>query len=432
MYDKALEEYKAIIDHDSSNFTALKEIGKIYFKRRMYQESVKYLTQGLKLNPADMEISLLLGGIFKNTKNYDKARQMFEKIIERDADNYEAIIELSKVYSEQGEIDTAIEILNKMIEKDPGNYKVRVELGILYRESTYLDKAIVEFRKVLKENPKFVEGHIELAQTFLIDSIENNDATMLKEAQERAAAALEIDPKCVRAHIIIGEIHKERGDYDKARESFEQGLKIDPENPRLLELFNATRSYKVKEEVTEKLSLAQTYLERNHIENAIMEYESILEIDPNNYQATFQMADIYINQNLVEKAIKFFQRTKSIKPDFIETYKRLAEIYKSRGETDRFISECLEIISHEPNDPIVHLELARTYMETGMTDESMLELKKVITVDPDCEEAYQNLGQIYEKWKCSTTPKNLTTRFFTSTRIIRSRSIISRTSRIVK
>ncbi|HOT77384.1 MAG TPA: tetratricopeptide repeat protein, partial [Candidatus Wallbacteria bacterium] len=235
------------------------------------------------------------------------------------------------------------------------------------------------------------------AQTFLIDSIENNDATILKQAQDEANLALEYDPKCVRALVILGEIAKERGDFDRAREYFDRGLKIEPENPRLIELCNATRNYKVKEEVQDKLSLAKVYLERNHIENAIMEYESVLELDPNNYQATFQLAEIYLNQNLIDIAVKFFQRTKSIKPDFIESYRRLAEIFKSQGDSDKFISECMQIIEREPDDPIVHLELARSYMQNGYYDEALAELKQVITIDPQCSEAHQYLGQIYER-----------------------------------
>ena len=89
---------------DPNNFDVHKSLGILNFNLSKWQDSLNSFTKALRINPSDVELSIYLGRIFRHTHNYEKAKQIFKKLLDRDAKNSEAIIELKGEWYPAGDM----------------------------------------------------------------------------------------------------------------------------------------------------------------------------------------------------------------------------------------------------------------------------------------------------------------------------------------
>jgi len=84
---------------------------------------------------------------------YDKARDAFEHVLERDKNNTDALRGLGSILFERDEPEEAIAIYGRYLALKPDDQTVRTALGASYVSAGDLDKAIPIFRDVIEKKP---------------------------------------------------------------------------------------------------------------------------------------------------------------------------------------------------------------------------------------------------------------------------------------
>src|SRR5437764_13313677 len=79
----AIAKYQAIIGISPKLASAYNNLGLLYFKNREYEQAVKTLEHGLKLNPAMPTASALLGISLSELGRYAEARPRLEEALRR-------------------------------------------------------------------------------------------------------------------------------------------------------------------------------------------------------------------------------------------------------------------------------------------------------------------------------------------------------------
>jgi len=121
----------------------------------------------------------------------------------------------------QREFSKAIQAYQKVIELDPTYIEAYNNLGIIYQEIGNLDRAFEAFQKSIEINPQYEKGHNNLGIILYLKG--RNE-----EALEAFQKALTINSNNIESHINLGVLFKKQGQLNKAIESYQKALDINP------------------------------------------------------------------------------------------------------------------------------------------------------------------------------------------------------------
>ena len=215
------------------------------------------VTQSHKRQQSTLSSEYFKGLNYLLNDEQGKALDIFVKLVESNWDTIDTHFALGKIYRKNGEMDKAIKIHQGLIARPslPARYrsKILLELGYDYLGAGWFDRAEGLFKEVLIEDKKSKEARHNLiliyqqekdwykAIEIADDLYKENPAVIgpmiahyyceladiskargdVAQLETNARKALKYDSNCVRATILLADMAKESGDYDKAVKLYE-------------------------------------------------------------------------------------------------------------------------------------------------------------------------------------------------------------------
>ena len=130
-----------------------------------YEKSLGILEELHKENPNSSDTKKLLmdtlfayGGYLNDfyTLKYEKAREMFERILILDPDSYRVHYNLGLALFNLGDMKKAKKSLTRALKIKPDYKYCFYNLGLIYEETGKYKKALNYYEKALKVDPKFI------------------------------------------------------------------------------------------------------------------------------------------------------------------------------------------------------------------------------------------------------------------------------------
>ena len=138
--ENAITYYKKCTVIDPSNAELFKRLAMCYRFNRKYEKAINYLDISLKIQKTKESI-LLLGNIYKESGNFDKAQELFEEVISSYHDDFEGKLALANLEIDKGNLDIAKNLLQNLflIKKTPEiNLRIKIDLAkILMAKGEY-------------------------------------------------------------------------------------------------------------------------------------------------------------------------------------------------------------------------------------------------------------------------------------------------------
>ncbi len=156
------------------------------------KKSISLLESARKSDPANPMVLNFLAELYTDEKSYSQAKEILQKILQRDAKNVPALLRIARLslkteqpkdallyadrLSKLGETNAETELLiasayldlknfnaaamhlQKSLEIDPDDFATRIDLGNLYLQLNEDQKARIQFDSVLKHNPGNVQA----------------------------------------------------------------------------------------------------------------------------------------------------------------------------------------------------------------------------------------------------------------------------------
>jgi Tfp pilus assembly protein PilF len=160
-----------------------------------------------------------LGVQFYEQRNYSKAIQSYQKVIQLDPSYVEAYNNLGITYQELGDLDKAFEAYQKSVEINPHYEKGYNNLGILYYLQGRNEEAIESFEKALAINSNSTESHINLGVLF-------KKQGQLEKAIGSYQNALRINPLLREVHYNIALLYEQSGHMESAIGHYLQFIRL--------------------------------------------------------------------------------------------------------------------------------------------------------------------------------------------------------------
>ena len=178
------------------------------------QEALDSLEAAVKLDPNHFKARLHLGRNYYEHNQHLKARRQFEAVLERDQDYPWLHYHLSMLHSNRGEVQAAIRELEKELELHPAHAQARLELG------EWLVK-IGRFEKGLGHLSQVKQGEVHPVDLNYAIAKAHRGLGNPEEALAAARKCLEMDPEFSDAHYLLGQLYRETGKPELARQSMQ-------------------------------------------------------------------------------------------------------------------------------------------------------------------------------------------------------------------
>lgn len=122
----------------------------------------------------------------------------------------------------QGDAKGAIEELRRAVDENKDDAIAWHHLGAALNRERKPRDARKAYERAIKLRPDYADPHVGLAYTFFLEG-------KLSDAGRESQTALALEPESYEARYILGAIELQRGQYLKALEQAEAGLKINGE-----------------------------------------------------------------------------------------------------------------------------------------------------------------------------------------------------------
>ncbi|MBI4595376.1 MAG: tetratricopeptide repeat protein [Candidatus Tectomicrobia bacterium] len=203
------------------------------------------------------------------------------------------------------------------------------------------------------------------------------------------AGPIVVPTKSAQEHFGMGKALVEKKDYDKAVLEFQKAIAADPMH------------------IEARYELGKAYMWGfSNYDLAVPQFQEILKINPNHPGAHYELGlihyltwDYYNNlaqttkakadpqaAKELQQAIMEYEATLKLDPNFAMAYNNLGVIYSERGDTDKAISMFEKAVKLLPTQYQIHGNLGYLYFKQGKYSEALLHLKENIRLSHEHHE----------------------------------------------
>ncbi len=285
-YDLALKAIQPILAADKNNITALLTAGTIYQQQKEYEKAESAYKTALEINPEYALTHANFGALFVAQGNFSDAIEHLE--IALNLNNNEVVTQrtrlaLPKIYIAYGnkllqENNSlkALKYFEKAIAIDPDNSQTQYTIGLIYLSRNNLRKAV---------------GHLE--------------------------KTVEFQPNNIKAHYALADVHTQLQQYEKASNSYRKVMELN-----LNELFD---NDKIEQQL--KMIGVKSWIASNDYDKAARSLLDIIATYPGNAEAHYYLAAIYEQYSYLDEALEEYQKVLEINPSHNKVKLNMAKIY---------------------------------------------------------------------------------------------------------
>ncbi|MGR3319143.1 MAG: tetratricopeptide repeat protein [Candidatus Anammoxibacter sp.] len=463
-HKKAENEFLEMLKLDSGTFEAHFNLAKIKLNDGDVDGCIEHCKAGLKIRPVDVRLHNILGMAYGKKGMLDMATAEFNKIIDINSDFTPAYLHLAQINLKTKKPKIAVSLYKAALNIDSANVGARWGLGNAYLTMGKHQDAIDQFNSLKEDHPENAQVYSSLANSYMTIGD-------YKKAREMITKAVEIKPESnvarnIQAKIYImdddipaainllesllrdnpkfadaytlGILYIDIGEYDKAIETYKQGMDNFPQNTSMLSNLAvaylmkqeyekakdvSSRAYNIKrsgvtknlKEICEWLgssenrsndelnlkvkkdyhiSRAMAYLNNKWFKRALREYDEIIKILPSDKTAYNTKADILTLLGEYDGAIETFKKVIELEPESQDVYRKLATIYVRAGRMEDAELQFRKASDMAPDDVQAQVNLGIILQSNDQVDESIKAYKRAIKIEPSAT-AYNNLAWLY-------------------------------------
>ncbi len=359
-FDSARIIYEEIIKNQPDNINVLFLIGTLEIQSKNYNSGIKYLLEGIKLNPKIPQFHNNLAVAYSELDLLKDALIAVENAITIKNNYFEAYNTKANIYLKYKNTKEAIKNYKKSISFNSNYVEAYNNLGNAYKVQKEFIKAEKCFKSALKINPNYVSALINLGINY---KELNNNIEGLKTFQK----IIKIKPDYSDAFINIAKIFMLEEDYDKAKINFEKGIYLDQNN------------------ASHHTDCGIFNLKYKKYSEAIAFFKKSISLNLNSFENFKNLAVCYFNQNKLKDAFYFFQKSLLINDKSPEVYNYIGYIYSNSNKFNEAKENFEKAINLDPQNAIYYLNLGNLLKENKYYVKAISNYKKAILLDKNLE-----------------------------------------------
>ena len=175
-YEKAVEEFSAVIDADPENSSALMSRARAYVKLRKRSPALADYTRVIEIDPENAPAFHERGRVLRRGKMYDRAISDYTREIGITPRSSPAYNSRGVCHTAKKDYDRAIEDFTRAVELDPGHALAYYNRGVCYRRKGLSDRAAADFEKYRQLEPGGKHA-ARLDEMAIMDTVKSSNRT---------------------------------------------------------------------------------------------------------------------------------------------------------------------------------------------------------------------------------------------------------------
>jgi len=393
-YDSAAQALRRVLELAPRDLDVKRDLAEYLLLGEKLEEALKLYNELAALEPKDSLLQLRLSQIYRQQRDFPKARAAHEKAKALDPNNLEIRYNEVNVLEAEGKYQEAIARLKDVLESsakktysvaERNNRAILLErLAILYRSGEQYPQAVETFQQIVQLDPGL--GSRSAAQ--VVDTY--RQAKEYAKAEQEAEAAHKKYPddrtlNLVRASVLadVGKTEQAAGEMKKL---------IDGKSDRetclaLAQIYDKGKNYQEMAralEAAEKLSGSNEEKETVHFMRGAMyeklkknaeaeaEFRRALSINPQNASALNYLGYMLADRNVrLQEAHQLISRALELEPNNGAYLDSLGWVFYRMGKLDEAQRYLRLSLQRAPRDPTVHDHLGDVYFQQGKLKEAI-------------------------------------------------------------
>jgi tetratricopeptide (TPR) repeat protein len=309
--------------------------------RQQYSGADQDLHKAAELAPASPAPYVQMGNLHALQKQYAVAIKFYQQALEHDPASTDALQGMMNTYLAEKQVDQAIAAAKAQISKTPNSSGFYDLLGTALFQKKDFAAADAALHKSIELDKGNSDALVKLAQT---QAAEGSTSDALATYQQ----SIKDHPKEVSFYILAGMLYESQGNWDQAKNLYQQALNLQPNNP----LASNNLAYVMLQQggnVDVALAMAQTA--RRGM--------------PDSPNAADTLGWAYYQKGVYQSAIDMFQES--------------LRLNEKRGGAD---------------DATVHYHLALAYQKLNQVSQARQQLERVLKINPNNGDAKKVLSEL--------------------------------------
>ena len=401
-YTLAVEAYRRAAEKDPRSAFIQDRLARLSWQLDDLDGAVFHAERAFDLAPAEIEIRLSLGRLYRLRRNFDgldrvlrdfegrpldadsayalfqvaiERRDLFEaenlarQLAEMEPDQLRGMLGLATVYEQRGDHDAAQDVVRRALETFPDHFLLYMRLAQI--ELSRGDRAaeIAVYREVLQSHP----GHYGILQRLGQAQLDGKD---IEGALETFAEIVETYPDDLNSLRRLASLEYSAGRYEAAASRLKQVLEREPDQPELA------------------IALGQILRATGDEAGALTAYQRVQPAHANFFDARLQIVSLFESQGRLEDALAEIESLRALRPNRQTTF-HAASLRIQLGDFEGGVALLESLLNGSDEDLDVLYQLGVQYGIVGDGDESLRYMQRVLELDPDNAGALNYIGYFW-------------------------------------
>jgi len=350
----------------------------------MLRRAIEQYQKITVLAPKDIPAWLMLARLQKASDNSVDSQKSYQKVLDIEPDNEDALTGLALVYSDLGDNRKAAELLKLLADKNPSPRSLTA-LAAAYEQMRDFKAAADVLRKLLETNP--ANAH-EVKRNLAQDLMLSQDYTQALAVYEELVKE---EPADAQSYLRMSQIYRQTRDFAKAREANDKAKAVEPNSIEVR--YNEVNILEAEDRTAEATQLLKEILDSTAKKNYNQAERG------NRVALLERLAGLYRSVDQTDPAVDIYRQIAEVDPalasrsaaQIIEAYRTGKEFGKAQQEADAATKKF-------PDDRLLRITRDSLLAEMGKVDEAAADLKKLLDGKQD-RDLYVSLANTYEKGK---------------------------------
>lgn len=333
-YDAAYDLFSYCLSLDTASSPVLYELAMFQLQRNRPEKAVEMLKSAVAHSDDNFTYRMTLAGLYRNLGMYGEASDSYEELVKRYPDKSELNYYLADALTQEGEIGAAIDAYNVLESTMGMNETLSLQKFKLYQTLKQPDKAFEEIEKLVNKYPMNARYRLLMGDLHL----ENEETEKALACYQKAH---EIDPDDPRYIVSMANYYDQTGDKEAAEQEIRDALvneKLDVETKVGILSRYVQRLQQTQQGIENANSLFQTLLDQHpedtelklmygsllmaqqKEEEAKFQFQLVTEMEPSNEGAWQQLLNISLKGEDIPEVIRICTRCKELFPEAPEYY----------------------------------------------------------------------------------------------------------------
>ncbi|HEY3862855.1 MAG TPA: tetratricopeptide repeat protein [Verrucomicrobiae bacterium] len=301
--------------------------------------------------------------------NFDDCKQMLDRVLARDNNNFDAMLQLGVLYIAEQKVDKALDTFQQMDGLFKNIKEIKYYLGLVHLLNNEKTKAAGNLNDALALDRDYTQAALLLAQVDFRTGRLNDEISLLSQLTKR-------HPENAGAELALAEAYIAKEQPDQALGVYRQMAAMFPKAPEI------------------PLRIGLVFQHSGNLRQARVAFEKALEMAPDNLSALRQITSLDIVEKHFTEAQARVTEVMGRHPKAPEIVLLQGDLYLAETKTNDAETSYSKAIEMDPDEPLGYLDLARLYVQTHKDPQALLRLSILAAKTNDI--AMMMIGEIHQ------------------------------------